>query len=179
MTLWQLTVSHVWRILSLVEYFQRFTVSVQHIDNFYSINEWLIDSFWTEWLNSGWLRLIDWMIDWLIVSWTLSLTGHTGFLTSIGCLSASCVLIWFIHWLVKLENEHCGSQHQAHFVLKGHSHLFGKSFRFASWLTNWQMNPLSLNPVSVWLVQPWASTCSISNWVHSFTKSFQPWLKSQ
>ena len=38
----------------------------------------------------------DWLIDWLLVSWTqcLSLTGHTRFLTSIGCLSLSAVC-WF------------------------------------------------------------------------------------
>ena len=68
-----------------------FTDSVPQHDDLYSII--LSFTFLTD------LRvttLIDSLIDWLLVSWTqcLSLTGHTRFLTSIGCLSLSAVC-WF------------------------------------------------------------------------------------
>ena len=110
--------------------------------------------------------LIDSLIDWLLVSWTqcLSLTGHTRFLTSIGCLSLSAVC-WF-DWLT-LENEHwlrLRLANEAHhfFVLIEWRHLilFGK----------WQQTDKNESIVIV-MVQ-W-SLCPhlTSNRVHSLTDS--------
>ena len=138
-----------------------FTDSVPQHDDLYSII--LSLTFLTD------LRvttLIDSLIDWLLVSWTqcLSLTGHTRFLTSIGCLSLSAVC-WFDllidagKWALT-EAEAC--KNEAHHFLfwlnEGIWFLFGK----------WQQTDKNKSIVIV-MVQ-W-SLCPhlTSNRVHSLT----------
>ena len=102
----------------------------------------------SDWLagdDSDWL--IDWLIDWLLVSWTqcLSLTGHTRFLTSIGCLSLSAVC-WFDllidagKWALT-EAEAC----------KNEAHHFLFWLNEGIWFCLVNDNKLTkMNPLSLW-----------------------------
>ena len=98
------------------------------------------------WLTCGWrLWLIHWLIDCLWVSWTqcLSLTGHTRFLTSIGCLSLSAVC-WF-DWLT-LENEHW-----LRLRLANEAHHFLFWLNEGIWFCLVNDNKLTkMNPLSLW-----------------------------